>query len=110
MQSQCASALAIPRQPIYHFLVMRFAKVVIALLCIICVLTLCIAPYVDLPVTILESLQVVLLLLFSLATAELSLFTLFNTPFVLRANVLIERASHICVVFPPIETNCVLQC
>ena len=88
----------------------RFAKVVVALLCIVCVLTLCIAPYVDLPLTILKSIQIILLLLFSLAVAELNSDSLFNATLGPWTNARTGRASQIHVIYPPLETNCVLQC
>lgn len=89
---------------------MRFAKVVVALLCIVCVLTLCIAPYVDIPVTVLESIQIVLLLVACWAAVELSFSDLLNVMFALQANVWRGRASHMHILFPPFEKSCVLQC
>ena len=88
----------------------RFARLIVALLCIACVLALCVAPYVDIPVTVLESIQIVLLLVFSLAAAEDSLANLLKVMFVLRANVWPDRATHMRVFLPPLEKNCVLQC
>lgn len=63
-----AAAFAIRHRCIYHFPQMvRIAKVVVALVCIACILALCIAPFVDIPVTVIKSIQVLLLLMLSLA-------------------------------------------
>ena len=98
-------------KPVYHFLRMvRFARIIVALLCIACVLALCVSPYVDIPVTVLKSIQLALLLVFSLAAAELFLANFLTVVFVLRANVRPDRASHMRVLLPPFEKNCVLQC
>lgn len=69
-------------QRFYHFPVGRFtqaerlarlAKLFVALLCIVCVLALCIAPYVDIPVTAMKSLQMALLLMLALAGSAILL-------------------------------------
>ena len=89
----------------------RCAKIVVALLCVVCVLALCIAPYVDIPVTVLESLQTAILLMVLLLAAS-----------VLLANILLShlarfqqvaRASYTTLNRPillPLEKNCVQQC
>lgn len=107
-----AGAFAIPHQPIYHFPQMaRFAKVVVALLCIVCVPVLSIAPFVDIPVTVLRSLQLVLLLMLSLMANALTLVILFQQ--VLR---LFSRVGCTCPdngiqsLRLPLLPKCVLQC
>lgn len=89
----------------------RFAKIVVALLCITCVLTLCIAPYVDIPVTVLKSLQITLLLLSLLLVAARLLISsrLFLLAF-FRGRVTESRAPLIPLLRLPIQTNCVQQC
>lgn len=104
-------AFADDGKPIYHCLWMvRFARIIVALVCIACVLALCVAPYVDIPETVLKSIQIVLLLVLSLAAFELSLLSLLNVMFVLQANVRPDRASHMHILLPPFEKSCVLQC
>ncbi|MGC2606055.1 MAG: hypothetical protein WA419_10935, partial [Silvibacterium sp.] len=79
--------------------------------CITCVLALCIAPYVDIPVTVLKSLQTAILLMVLLLAASLSLASLLFFRLVVFRQV--ERISHITLIrslLLPIETNCVQQC
>ena len=89
----------------------RVAKVVVALLCIVCILSLCIAPFVDIPVTVLKSLQVVLLFMLSLVANALMLVKPFQR--------VLAPHSHNGGTYPdsriqslrlPRHTNCVLQC
>jgi hypothetical protein len=89
---------------------MRFTKIVVALLCIVCVLALCIAPYVDIPVTVLKSLQILLLLMSSMAAGALTLASLFHR---VSTRYLILRVGYETRIQPlslPFETNCVQQC
>lgn len=86
------------------------AKIVVAMLCIVCVLTLCIAPYVDIPFTVLKALQDVLLLTFALLVCALALARLFNQVLV-RCTLM--RSDHRALtrsLLAPFETNCVQQC
>lgn len=88
----------------------RFAKIVVALLCITCVLALCVAPYVDIPLTVLKSLQVILLLALSLVAGVLLLLNLFHQVQILYA---LARWHHTAVfrsLLSPLQTNCVQQC
>jgi peptidoglycan biosynthesis protein MviN/MurJ (putative lipid II flippase) len=55
-------------KPDYDLVVMvRAVKVVLALLCIVCVLALCVAPWVDPPETTFRALQIILFLMSSFA-------------------------------------------
>lgn len=90
----------------------RSAKIIVALLCIVCVLALCIAPYVDIPVTVLKSLQVVLLLMFALLAGALlsaNLF-LFYLTLVKPDTGQVRHTISTRLFLLPIETNCVQQC
>lgn len=89
----------------------RYAKIIVALLCLVCVLALCVAPYVDIPVTVLKSLQNAILLMVLLGTASLLLADILQTHLVLFRH--IARTSHNGLVRPlrsPIEASCVQQC
>lgn len=86
----------------------RPLQIIVALLCIVCVLALCIAPYADIPLTVLKALAVVIMLMFALVSAMLLLtgaFQLVLQPVTLRA----RRKSPMRSLFSPIDTNCVLQ-
>jgi len=89
----------------------RSTKIIVALLCLVCVLALCIAPYVDIPVTALRSLQTILLLMLALATA---LLLVDSPPFCLTFCRRILPAAGCTALhwsfFLPLEANCVLQC
>jgi len=90
----------------------RSAKIGTALLCIVCVLALCIAPYVDIPVTALKSLQIALLLMLSLvgcALLFLNGFLFFLIGF-RRAVGQIRYRTLINSLPLPFEINCVQQC
>jgi hypothetical protein len=89
---------------------MRFSKIIVALLCIACVLALCIAPYVDIPVTVLKSLQIAVLLLLSLAGAALLLANIFHWVLVRYSVVRADCRTPVRALFLPIKTNCVQQC
>lgn len=92
------------------FLVLRVAKIVVAMVCIVCVLALCIAPYVDIPFTVLKALQDVLLLTFALLVCALALLGIFHQ---LLARCALMRSDYRVLtrsLLSPLETNCVLQC
>lgn len=55
----------------------RAVQIIVALLCIACVLALCSAPFVDIAVTVLKSLRIILLLMLSLVANVLMLVSLF---------------------------------
>jgi hypothetical protein len=89
----------------------RCAKIVVALLCVVCVLALCIAPYVDIPVTVLKSLRTAILLMALLLAASLLLVNILLFHLTLFRQV--TRISHTTLIRPfllPLETNCVQQC
>ena len=89
----------------------RSAKIIVALLCITCVLALCIAPYVDIPVTVLKSLQITLLLMALLLAASFLLVNVFLSHLAWFRYV--ARTGQTILTRPfllPIETNCVQQC
>lgn len=90
----------------------RSAKIIVALLCILCVLALCVAPYVDIPVTVLKSLQTALLLILSLVAGALLLVSsfLFCPALFRRMALRIGSRTLIWPFFLPIDTNCVQQC
>jgi len=85
----------------------RSAKVFVALLCIVCVLALCIAPYIDIPVTALRSLQIALLLMLSLVTAALSLADLFHRVLVCKMIVRTDQEPSAHLSLLPAEATCV---
>ena len=89
----------------------RFAKITVALLCIVCVLALCIAPYVDIPVTVLKSLQIALLLIFLLLAIPLLLVNFFLSRIVLLRHALEDgRAVFTWPCSLSLERNCVQRC
>ena len=88
----------------------RAIKVVLALLCIICVLALCIAPWVDPPDTTLKSLQIILFLMSSLAACGFWLVGVLSPESENPTNTLWQFASPIPDFLLPHETNCVQQC
>lgn len=91
----------------------RYAKIVVALLCVVCVLALCIAPYVDIPVTVLESLQTAILLMVLLLAASVLLANILLSHLARFQQVGRTRISHSTLIrlfLLPFETNCVQQC
>lgn len=88
----------------------RSVKVVVALLCIACILAFCIAPYAEIPATALRSLQAMLLLILALAAATLRpagrLRRVADVPSPLRT----AHADPPCPLLTPIQAGCVLQC
>lgn len=87
----------------------RYIKIFVAVLCIVCILALCIAPYADIPLTVLKALQVVIMLMFALMGAVLLLTGAFYQTVLQQLVLRAERQSPIRSLFLPIETNCVLQ-
>jgi hypothetical protein len=88
----------------------RATKVVLALLCIICVLALCIAPWVDPPETTLKSLQVILFLMSALAVyafwlAEILARVLLEFPWPIWRNSLL--APYLLL---SLDTGSILRC
>jgi len=95
---------------IYDFLSMaRTVKVVLALLCLICVLALCIAPWVDPPETTLKSLQIILFLMATFAACAFCLAGILP----LTSQGLAEPAPRILLpisILLPRETDYVQRC
>lgn len=87
----------------------RSIKILVALFCIVCILALCIAPYVDIPVTVLDALQVVIMLMFAAITSLFLVARLFSQVLSGSAEPLYIRKSPTRSLLP-IETNCVQQC
>lgn len=87
----------------------RFLKIFVAVLCIVSILALCIAPFVDIPVTVLKVLQVVVMLMFGMSSVlllcgMLDQMAAWTTP---------ARAIDTSPSPGPIlslETNCVRRC
>ncbi len=88
----------------------RAINITAALLCLICVIALCIAPSVDIPVTTLKSLQTILLMMLTLVGGMLLFTGVFHLAFFGPSlsegrSVALVRSS-----VSPIQTNCVQQC
>ncbi|HSY72546.1 MAG TPA: hypothetical protein VK729_13110 [Silvibacterium sp.] len=105
------SAVAKQDKGIYHLLSMaRAVKIISALLCMVCVIALCVAPWVDPPETTLKSLQVILFLMFAFVACTL----LFAGMLALEVLLVCRRLWHVPRLVQhlklPIQTNCVQQC
>lgn len=90
----------------------RSVKIAVALFCLLCVLALCIAPSVDIPATILKSLQVAFLLMVALVGSGLLLVDSYIV-YLKLIQYAVARTRETAFVLPlmlPIETNCVQQC
>lgn len=87
----------------------RFLRIFAAVLCIVCILALCIAPFADIPVTVLKALQVVIMLMFGLMSSILVLAGKFHQT---RSHEVTLRAcmSPTRCLLLPLETNCVQLC
>lgn len=88
----------------------RVAKIVVAMLCIVCVLALCVAPYVDIPFTVLKALQDIFLLMFAVFVCVLPLMGLFCRVRVRCGMLRSDHSALIRSLCSPLETTCVLQC
>lgn len=87
----------------------RYIKIFVAVCCIVCILALCIAPYADIPVTVLDALQFVIMLMFAMVGCVLLSAELFHR--VLASQVLLRAHRKVptrCLLLP-IETICVQQ-
>lgn len=88
----------------------RFLKIFVAVLCIVCILVLCIAPFADIPVTVLKALQIVAMLMFGLMGSVLLSAGIFRSA---PAQKRVSRAEHKsptrCPLLP-LESNCVQRC
>ena len=88
----------------------RSANIIVALLCIVCVLALCVAPYVDIPVTSLKALQAFLLLMFALAGAGLLVDSFLFSLSLFRRAIRFLSCTMLWSLLLPIQTSCVQQC
>lgn len=88
----------------------RSIKIFVAVFCIVCILALCIAPYADIPVTVLEALQVVLMLMFALVTGLFLVAGLYYQVLVQTVAPLYVRKSPRRSLLLPLESSCVQQC
>lgn len=88
----------------------RSIRIFVAVLCIVCILALCIAPYADIPVSVLEALQVVIMLIFALITSVLVLAGLFYQVLSGSTEPLYIRKAPKRWLLLPLETNCLQQC
>jgi hypothetical protein len=88
---------------------MRAILIVSALLCLACVLMLCIAPFVDLPETVIRPFQSLLFVLLFMTTG-----LLFSSDMVATVFQIIFPGGRVSSPFRfllrPIETTCVQQC
>lgn len=95
----------------YHLNQMvRFFRIFVAVLCIVCILALCIAPFADIPVTVLKALQVVILLMFGLTSSILLLAGMFHQTRSQEVTLRADCESPTRHLLLPLETNCVQRC
>ncbi|HVW77893.1 MAG TPA: hypothetical protein VHB45_09780 [Alloacidobacterium sp.] len=89
----------------------RIFTIAVALICIVCVLALCIAPSVDIPQTVLKSLQIIALLMFTLiASAYLVAAVLRLATFLQQANLGASWEPSPQSPLTPLQVSCVQQC
>jgi hypothetical protein len=88
----------------------RAVKIATVLVCIVCLLALCIAPWVDPPETILKALQVVLLLMSALVVGLFMQAEILPLQLQLFASMTRSNPLPIQGLLLPRETNCVQQC
>lgn len=85
----------------------RYIKIFVAIFCIVCILALCIAPYADIPATVLDTLQFVIMLMFAMVGAVLLLAGAFPHLVISQATLRSEPKSPARSPLLPIETTCV---
>jgi hypothetical protein len=90
-------------------MMVRAVNIIVALVCLVCVIIVCIAPFVDLPETIIQPLQSVLLLMLALV-AGMFLYGSRRCITVLRSMFPVGRMSSRVRFLHPIEIICVQQC
>lgn len=88
----------------------RFLRIFVAVLCIVCILALCIAPFADIPVTVLKALQVVIMLMFGLMGSILLLAGIFHQTRSHDVTLRADCKSPTRWLLLPLETNCVQRC
>lgn len=88
----------------------RFLRIFVAVLCIVCILALCIAPFADIPLTVMKALQVVVMLVFGLMGGILLLTGIFHRVQAHEVASRADRKSPMRCLLLPLETNCVQRC
>jgi len=88
----------------------RAINIAAALLCLVCVLAVCIAPSVDIPDTTLKSLQIILLMMLILIAGVFKLAGIADLALRSRSFSVGRPAALVRSSVPPIQTNCVQQC
>ena len=88
----------------------RFLRIFVAVLCIVCILALCIAPFADIPLSVLKALQVVIMLMFGLMSGILLLTRIFHRAPAHDAPSRADCKSPMRCLLLPLETNCVQRC
>lgn len=88
----------------------RSLKIFVALFCIVCILALCIAPYADIPLSVLKALQVVIMLMFALIGSLLLLLGPYTQVLADFMALRVDRRAPTRSPLLPLETNCVQQC
>lgn len=95
----------------YHLIQMvRFLRIFVAVLCIVCILALCIAPFADIPLTVMKALQVVIMLMFGLMGSILLIAGSFCRVQLHESGPRVGRGTPMRCMFLPLEMNCVQRC
>jgi hypothetical protein len=104
-------AFAMTDKGIYHrHRMARVINIIAALLCLICVLALCIAPSVDIPDTTLKSLQIAFLMMLILFAGVFQLAGMVDRVLLSHCFYVGAPCALVRSPLPPIQTNCVQQC
>ena len=86
-------------------------KFAIVAVCLLCILAICIAPYVDLPATNLRTYQLALVMMWSLMASAFCLILSVSRLFLRVCAMLFTLPRQkILPLALPIQTSCVLQC
>lgn len=88
----------------------RSLKIFVALFCIVCILALCIAPYADIPLSVLDALQVIVMLMLALMGSLFLLLSPFTRVLARFMALRADRRGPTRFLSLPLETNCVQQC
>ena len=88
----------------------RAINVGAAILCLICVIALCIAPSVDIPDTTLKSLQIFFLMMLTLIGGVLLLADIVHLALLSRRLSVGRQAPLARYPLAPIQANCVQRC
>jgi hypothetical protein len=100
-----------PGKGIYHrHRMARGINIGAALLCLICVIALCIAPSVDIPDTTLKSFQIIFLMMLTFIGGVLLLSGIVHLALLSHRFSVGQQAALIRSMLLPIQTNCVQQC